>query len=285
MIETMAVARVVRITVLVENTVRRRGLLAEHGLSFWIEAMGRTILMDAGQGLVLAHNVSALGLDLSDAEAVFLSHGHDDHTAGLALALAEASQAKVYGHPGVVESKYRQYPDGTVRSIGMIEPSREALDLRGGLIPVVQSMPICGGLRATGEIPRVEDELNDEAFFLDPEAQRRDSLLDDQSLFFDSARGTVVLLGCAHAGVINTLAHIRALTGGKPIHAVVGGMHLKNASARRIAQTIESLRQFDIERIVPLHCTGTVATMQLWGAFPGRCEEAAVGDSLEFEMI
>jgi 7,8-dihydropterin-6-yl-methyl-4-(beta-D-ribofuranosyl)aminobenzene 5'-phosphate synthase len=280
----MAAPQIVRITVLAGNTVRRRGLLAEHGLAFWIEALGAPMLMDAGQGLVLAHNARALELDLGSVEAVFLSHGHDDHTAGVALALAEASKAKVYGHPGVLEPKYRLYPDGAVRSIGMSEPSRKALELRGGLFPVVKPMPICSGLRATGEVPRVEDETDEEVFFLDPEAHRHDSLLDDQALFFDSVRGTVVLLGCAHAGVINTLMHIRALTGDKPIHAVVGGMHLKNASTERIDYTIESLRQFDIERIVPLHCTGMIATMQLWKAFPGRCEDVAVGDSLDFEV-
>ena len=108
--------------------------------------------------------------------------------------------------------------------------------------------------------------------------------MDDQALFLDSRGGTVVLLGCAHAGVVNTLHYIRELTGGKPIRAVIGGMHLAAAYGKRMARTIEDLRRLDVESLGPAHCTGITATAQLWHAFPGRCFPCTVGTTVTFEL-
>ena len=103
----------------------------------------------------------------------------------------------------------------------------------------------------------------------DPDCTRGDLLTDDQAMFFESADGTVVLLGCAHAGVINTLHYITELTDNRPISAVMGGMHLLNASPERIDRTVESLRRFDVDLLGPSHCTGMAAITQLWMAFVG----------------
>jgi 7,8-dihydropterin-6-yl-methyl-4-(beta-D-ribofuranosyl)aminobenzene 5'-phosphate synthase len=93
----------------------------------------------------------------------------------------------------------------------------------------------------------------------------------------------VVLLGCAHAGVINTLLYIRQLTGGLPIHTVMGGMHLVNASATRLERTIASLQELGVERLAPGHCTGSAATAALRTAFPGQCLDFCVGATLDFK--
>jgi 7,8-dihydropterin-6-yl-methyl-4-(beta-D-ribofuranosyl)aminobenzene 5'-phosphate synthase len=94
----------------------------------------------------------------------------------------------------------------------------------------------------------------------------------------------VVLVGCAHAGVVNTLHHVRELTGGKPIHAVAGGMHLASASRERIVRTMADLRELGVERIGPCHCTGAAAIAGLWNTFPGQCSPCGVGTKLEFEI-
>ena len=95
--------------------------------------------------------------------------------------------------------------------------------------------------------------------------------------------GEVVLLGCAHSGVINTLQYIRGLTDNHPIHTVVGGMHLLSAGEERVDKTIEELRRLDVQRLLPAHCTGLVATVRLWNEFPGRCEPCPVGTVLALE--
>jgi 7,8-dihydropterin-6-yl-methyl-4-(beta-D-ribofuranosyl)aminobenzene 5'-phosphate synthase len=122
------------------------------------------------------------------------------------------------------------------------------------------------------------------SFFLDHACQQPDPLTDDQAIYFDTTQGTVVVLGCAHAGVINTLYYVRQLTHDRPVHAVLGGMHLINASSERLQWTIEQLRKLGVERLGPAHCTGTAAVAALWNAFPGQCFDCHAGTRLEFEV-
>lgn len=93
----------------------------------------------------------------------------------------------------------------------------------------------------------------------------------------------MVVLGCGHAGVVNTLEYVRQLAGNRPIRAVLGGLHLLEASPERMGRTLEALRRWNIPQIVPGHCTGLAAVVQLWTAFPGRCASCAVGASFVFE--
>ena len=120
-------------------------------------------------------------------------------------------------------------------------------------------------------------------FFMDERCIKSDPLLDDQALFFESSRGIVVLLGCAHAGVINTLLYIQQLTHGKQIHAVMGGMHLLSASRKRMDNTIKYLVRINPDLLGPAHCTGKAATAELWEAFPQKCFSCPVGTSMEFD--
>ena len=273
----------VRVTVLTENTVHHRNLLGEHGLAFWVDAGAKRVIFDTGQGLALGHNARSMDMSLAAADAVVLSHGHDDHTGGLDLVLTEDSRARVYGHPDVLRRKYKRYDNGTIREIGMAESGKSGTHRTGGLIPTNRPTEICEGLFVTGEIPRATDfEDTGGAFFLDEQCHQPDPLLDDQAMFFEATGGTVVLLGCAHAGVINTLAYIRELTDNRPVHAVIGGMHLSNASPERIGHTVEALRQFDIARIIPAHCTGAAAAAEMRRAFLHHCETCAVGATTEF---
>ena len=278
-------SRELQITVVVENTAQGIGLLAEHGLAYWLEWDGRHILFDAGQGGVLKTNLHRMQLRADRIDTIVLSHGHFDHTGGLGDALERDQPVRVVLHPDALDKKYAKNQDGTSREIGIPLLARKALrkptiELHTSEGPTL----IADGLLTTGRVPMVNDfERPSERFFLDEKCSTPDQLPDDQSIFFEADEGTVVLLGCAHSGVINTLHHVSQLTNGRPIQAVIGGMHLVDASRERIYQTIEGLRQWDLKLLAPAHCTGMPATVAMWNAFPEIIASCHVGSKFAFQ--
>lgn len=266
----------VRITTLVENTTSRPGLLAEHGLAFWIECGRRRILFDTGQSGILVRNAKALGVDLAETDAIVLSHGHYDHTGGLSAVLDIATKATVYLHPAAIEPKFSR-KGLKCRPIGMPEHATEAIRSRE-VIQTEKPTQIFQGVTVTGQIPHINNfEDVGGVFFLDESCQKPDDLWDDQALFFESPKGLVVVFGCAHAGVVNTLHRIADLSGRQHFYAVMGGMHLFNASTERIERTINAFRQYDVQKIGPAHCTGVNAIARFWNVFPNRSFVCSVG--------
>ena len=274
--------RRLRITVLVENTAGARGLQAEHGLALWVEADGTDILFDTGQGMVLSFNADALGIDLADADAVVLSHGHYDHTGGLERVLNDLGRAAVYVHPRAFDAKFGRWDKGAGTCIG--SPIRDVERIRAKVAQVVFTTgptKLADGVWVTGEIPRRNTfEDTGGPFFLDEACTKADPLIDDQALYVESAAGVVVLTGCGHAGLVNTLDYVSELTGCTHMHAVLGGFHLVGAPEERIARTVEALRRYDVQRIGPAHCTGRPATAQILTALPERFVALATGSQL-----
>lgn len=278
-------ASTIRITVLVENAASRPDLGAEHGLSYWIEMNGKRILFDTGHTDLILPNAAQLGVNLAGADAIVLSHGHYDHTGGLAAVLPLCPHARVFIHPGALEKRYSRHKDGSVHDIGIPDASAEALRRHAGAITQTeQPTEIIEGLFATGAVPRRNDfEDTGGDFFLDAACKEPDPIIDDQALYFSGSEGLVVLLGCAHAGVVNTLQHIAQLTGGEPIHAVLGGMHLHSATDRRLEATTEALARHTIDLLAPAHCTGADPTALLRRRFPRQFAPCNAGSRFVFQ--
>ena len=279
-----AVSDTVWVTTLVENTVNGRDLQAEHGLAFCIRTRRHCLLFDTGQSDLLLKNARTLSVGLENVEAIALSHGHYDHTGGLQATCAAARKARIHLHPEALAPKFAGNPDGTSRSVGISEANAQAVRAAAdSVVWTTRPTEVVDGIFVTGEIPR-QNAFEDGGgrFFLDEDCTQPDPLVDDQALFFDTRDGLVVLLGCAHAGVVNTLEYIQRITSGRPFQAVFGGLHLLSASPERRQKTIEAFRRWDIQTMAPAHCTGMSAIARLWTEFPDRCSSCAVGVSMAF---
>lgn len=247
----------VTISVLVDDRAGP-GLSAEHGLALWVEATGKRVLFDTGQGQALLYNAEKMGVNLSTADAIVLSHGHYDHTGGLAAALSQAVKANVYLHPSACEPKYSVH-QGRPRNIGMPEESKKALWELPPQRVIFTDKPgeILSGFSLTGPIHRVRDfEDVGGPFYKDPDAIRPDRLEDDMAMWIETPRGLAVITGCAHAGIVNTLDYVSEISGGKPIVAICGGLHLAGDSRQRLRKTAEGLKVLSPDLLAAGHCSG-----------------------------
>ena len=221
---------------LVEDHGTDPALATEHGLSLWIEAGDQHVLFDTGQTDLVLTNALALGIDLTQTDAIVLSHGHYDHTGGMPAVLDMAPQARIFMHPEATEAKFSSKGSG-VHPIGMPEQTRQALEGRAVTWTATPTV-VCPGISVTGQVPRINAlEGVGRDFYLDQWCDRPDPIVDDQSLCIETKRGISVILGCAHAGVMNTLRYIAGLTQAESFHTLVGGMHLLHASDEQIEQT------------------------------------------------
>ena len=270
------------ITTLVEDTTLDGGLLAEHGLSFWIEYGDKRILFDTGQSDILVRNAKILGINLNDVDAIVLSHGHYDHTGGLSTIPDIALKARIYLHPTATEPKFSRKTSGA-ESIGMPYLAKKAVQ-KGHVVWTAIPAQIFPGISVTGQVPRINNfEDVGGAFFVDENYKKPDELLDDQTVFIETDKGLVVVLGCAHSGVVNVLEYISNLTRRNKIYAVIGGMHLLNASEERIERTITAFRKYDVQKIGLAHCTGANAFQRFSDTFKERCFTCSAGMNISFE--
>lgn len=272
-------ANTVTITTMVNN-VMPNPLNAEHGLSFWIEYGSQNILFDTGQTEALIENAELLDIDLSKTDAVVLSHGHYDHTGGLQAVLNVAPKAIVYLHPDAPKLRYSCPPGKDPKEISMPPGACQKiaeLVPKGSVIYTQKPETICPGITVTGTIPRTTDyEDTGGPFYLDKESHTKDALNDDQALMISTTKGLVVILGCAHAGLINTLEYIKTLTQ-QPIVAVLGGMHLRSASKERLERTFQAVKKYNLQYIVPCHCTGDKASREFKTRFPDAFHDICSG--------
>ena len=259
----------VRATTLSENSAFAvpRGMLGEWGLSVLVERDDRKILLDAGGGISAARNGDLLGIDWDRIDAIVLSHGHYDHTGGLREILAKIrKRVKVVAHPDVFGAKFIQFSqDDPPRYIGIPFQRAELESLGADFQLTSEPVWLSENVVTSGEIPMITDfETIDPGLCVRESGEMiPDPLRDDQALFIKTGPGLLVIMGCAHRGIINTLHHAQNVTGMENIHCVIGGTHLIRASELQMEMTIARLREFGVQRLGVSHCTGMPAAMRL----------------------
>ena len=280
----------VDITVLVEDTVHEARMRAEHGLSLYIDAGGYRILFDTGASALFLGNAKNLGLHLNDLDALVLSHNHYDHTGGVEFLIDLYSGApSIFAHPKTFSQSYAkpktecktQPAGGAARAIGFPYPlGLEGLQKRGLKLTMNREpLEIHKDIWLSGEVPRncpFEEVGN--RFFLDPQLKRADNVIDDQSLICKTDKGLIVISGCCHSGMVNTLEAVATLFPGIPVWAVVGGFHLLHADAKRLKRSVDYLKSLDPQQVAAGHCTGFDALCSLRRAFGKRFRRLSVGD-------
>lgn len=253
-----------------------RSFLAEHGFSVLVETPDSPrVLFDAGATEhVVPHNLRQIGLDITlDLGVAVLSHGHSDHTG-----CVECLRCPIHAHPAALGPRYL-LRDGKVRfdlTARQLPFVRDRLRLAPGATEVVP------GVVATGEIPRsLTWEQPRDFRRLHGENLVADPVLDDQALAISTPRGLVVVAGCAHAGIINTVRYAQALMGQREVLAIVGGFHLIDADAEKLKRTTAALQELQPALIAPNHCTGFRALAALATAFGDRFRYVTAGTRLQ----
>jgi len=252
-----------RIATLSENTAGINGFMGEWGLSILVESDEANVLFDTGQSLSTVHNAKLLGVDLSRVDKIVLSHGHFDHTGGLRSVLSEmGKEIEVIAHPDIWQAKYATSESGDSRYIGIPFSRGELEELGARFNLTSEPVAISDSIMTSGEVPMVTDyeEIEPSLVVKEGGGFKPDTFRDDQALIIKTPPGLVVVSGCAHRGIVNTLYHAQKISGVKKIDTVIGGCHLVNASEERIWLTIAALKELGVGRLGACHCTGMAAS-------------------------
>jgi len=275
----------VKIVCVVENEIIKDSTLhSEHGLSFWIETSKGSVLFDTGQtDAVFSHNLKILGLPLQKVSAVALSHAHYDHTGGLETVLAAKNGLPIYANPDLFRPRYA-LRNGEYQSIGM-KIDQPKLSSLARLQFSDQPIEMLPGLWTTGIIvERPEPEGSSPHLFIQIEkGWEADPYLDDLSLVYKTSSGLVLICACCHAGLLNTLFHVKRIFG-EPIIAVIGGIHLNHAGNQYLDYVATVIAEdFPKLDLYLNHCTGENAFAKLSKAFGKRVNKYPAGSILKFE--
>ena len=276
-----------KITILCENTVGRVIGSGEHGFSAFVETDHDNSLFDTGNGHAIVSNSLALNKDLRTARRVFLSHGHSDHTGGLPEALKLTGKVDVHAHPSIFLDRIavRKVEGGEVRRFAGLVYKKTYLEFLGANFVLNQEFSeVQKGLFLTGEVPRrTSFEKNDPSLFVETDGKMvQDTLMDDQSLVLDTGKGLILLLGCAHSGMMNIVHHVVNKTGKQKFKAILGGTHLDFLTPEQLEESIKALKQMEIEKIGVSHCTGMKAASRLHQEFGNRFVYGCVGTVFDF---
>ncbi|MDM8537466.1 MBL fold metallo-hydrolase [Desulfobacterales bacterium HSG17] len=274
----------IKITTLVDNkSSATDSFLHEHGLAMLIETGTESILFDTGFSNVIVKNADIAGIDLARIKKVVLSHGHLDHAGGLNHIIKSNTHFTLIAHPGIYKPKVIidknriRYFDIS-KDLPTLKNSGVQFELGEDVIAVSDNMMTTGYIPMTTDFEKIENRF----CIQEDDIYTQDTFEDEKALVLKTALGVVVLLGCTHRGIINTLQHVTRLTGEDHIYAIMGGLHLGHVNSDKMAKICRDLQQFHLSKLIVGHCTGSLATEVLINAFGDKVEVNRVGKFIVF---
>lgn len=268
-----------KITILIENTVgASKKLISEWGISILIETSDVRVLFDTGARGNLMLNALAMGIDLKFVDLLVMSHGHYDHSGGMQAFLQFRGIVPVYAHPDFFSLHYANSPEK--RYIGVPFRKEELESLGAQFIFTRKPKQIAPNMWISGEIPRKTDfeQIDKHLICLKDNGKfTPDPMLDDMSLYIATSEGLVIISGCAHSGLVNTIKHAQKVTGIDNIYGIIGGTHLGPASELQLKATIGFLKSLNLKFLAVNHCTGFEVMSKLYNTFCSKFHFAPAG--------
>lgn len=270
------------ITILCDNSISRAGIVGEHGFSLLIQRGDEKYLFDTGPGLSLPLNLKALNIQLDGLRKVFISHGHYDHTGALKWVVERMGSVEIVAHRDIFANHMLLDSEDVKKAPRYIgcPHTKQELEKAGAtfrfydqteeVVPGIwflSGIDIDPGKRPTDSrlvLPRGK------AFMPDP-------VRDDASILLETDIAPILVMGCAHSGILNILGHLKYKMGINRLHAILGGTHLMFYDPESLPAIIDKLEGFSIDLIGVSHCTGIKPTIELAKHFGGRFKVASAG--------
>jgi len=253
-----------KITILADNYVDVACLVAEHGFACLIEAKGKNILFDTGQGQALLNNMINLNIE-KDIDMLVFSHGHYDHTGGLTANMGELAEyvSDVYASKYIFENHLKKQNGGRYTPLGF-RSGKETVELKYNLNLNDGFVEIAKDIFLSGTINRYESFDADKLLYVEINGEfSKDMFRDEQYLVVKEDEGIHVITGCTHCGAVNLLKDVCEKFKGEQILSLTGGLHMFRSTEEQTEHVIQFLKNADVKSINTGHCTGLDAAMQM----------------------
>ena len=267
----------VQIAILVDNATSSDSIRAEHGLAVMLAGPGRKVLFDTGpSGQTLLANAAAMGVDLAQIDGAVLSHGHCDHTGGLAAMAGERAGLELYAHPSAWRRRWADQPGKPLKDVSCPHTLAGLSRFNVAFHPVEAPQRLEEWLVLSGPIGGPKHGRDVFVISLDGDMVV-DGFEDEIFCLVRGERGWAVLTGCCHRGLKNTLRVARFLARGEPVTAVFGGLHLSSANQEDLREAAELLKEAGSPDVYPCHCTGDQAVGFLTTNLAGKIHPISAG--------
>lgn len=285
--ESIGGVKDITVTVLIENNLEVGTIyLAQHALSLMIdikeESKNYKIMFDAGaMAQPIIHNMKVMDVNIRDFDSIILSHCHLDHTGGL-IDIIESmdNNVKLYCHSTIFRRCFKEEPCYKNCSLQGENVKEHILSQINSIVFADNPIKVTEGVMTTGEITQKESHTHKTTYYTINEKGEKivDTMNDETALIINvEEKGLVIITGCCHSGIINTIEQAIRVTGINKIFSIIGGLHMHSFKRQEVCDVVDKLNAMNVEALYLGHCTGEESTRIIKEHFNGKCESLSVG--------